>query len=262
MRATTIGLAASILVLGANGTQAQLDETKTTCAPLTYILKVMPSAGFAKMKLSASVNDSRAVKVDTSKNYDLQSLDVTSKIKPTGNALNIDWQITGDANKRAVRQTWVALKVGSGTRYTTVAAFRTDYYAGQKTLNFKFDAPPKNSGRCDSKGPAYSLKLGTAVGDGRVTQFTLSVNGHYYAITNNEPSNMMESQTLDLRPYLTPGKNEVRVQWKVLNEQSGNSSYGAQITRTADGKTEVLAKTLVTARQGETGEFKTTIMVP
>lgn len=214
------------------------------------------------MKQNASINGSSALKVDTSKNYDLQTLDVTGRIRPTGNALKIDWQISGDANRRAVRQTWVALKIGSGTRYTTVAAFRTDYYAGQKTLNFKFDAPPKTSVRCDNKAPVYSLKLGTAVGDCRVTQFTLSVNGHYYAITNNELSNMMESQMLDLRPYLTLGKNAVRVQWNVSNAQSNNSSSGAQITRTAGGRSGVLARTVVNARQGETGEFGTTITVP
>lgn len=152
--------------------------------------------------------------------------------------------------------------MGSGTRYTTVALFRTDYYAGQKTLNFKFDAPPKNSLRCDSRAPMYTLKLGTAVGDGRVTQFTLSVNGHYYAISNNEPSNMMASDLLDLRPYLTSGKNVVRVQWKVLNEQSKGGASGAQISRTADGQSEVLAKTMITAQQGESGEFGTTINLP
>lgn len=259
MRQARIGFA--LLPLGLGAAYAQLDEPATTCAPLSYVLKVQLDT-FAAMKLSTGLNGAKGITVDTAKYSDPQKLDVTRLVKPTGNTLNVAWQVTGDANRPAARTAWVSLKVGSGTRFTTVAAFRTDYYPGQKSLKFRFDAPPKASVRCDPNAPAYQLHLGTAVGDGRVTQFTLSVNGQYYAITNNEPANLTESQTLDLRPYLTRGKNDVKVQWTVLREQRGISTYGAQITRVEGGRSTLLAQTVVTAHQGESGSFGTVITVP
>lgn len=98
-----IGLGVVGMALSAAPVQAQLDETAQSCTPLTYVLKVLPSSGFAKMKLNAAVNDSGVLKLDTSKSYDAQKLDVTGRIRPTGNALKIDWQITGDANQRGAR---------------------------------------------------------------------------------------------------------------------------------------------------------------
>ncbi|MFC4455590.1 hypothetical protein [Deinococcus sonorensis] len=256
----TAGVLGLCAALGAAPVRAQLDDS-TSCAPLSYVLKVTPSST-SQMQLTASLNGATPLRTDSAKSTSSESADVTSKVKPTGNTLTVSWKVTGDANKRDVRTGWVSLKVGNGSRFTTIAAFRTDYYPGQKTLTFRFDAPPKNSVRCDNKAAAYGMQLGTAVGNGRVSQFTLSVNGHYYSITTNEPSNLTESQSIDLRPFLTPGKNDVRVQWKVLSEQSTTGSYGAQITRTTNGKAEVLAKTVVKARQGETGEFRASITVP
>ncbi len=87
----------------------------------------------------------------------------------------------------------------------------------------------------------YTPKLGSAAGDGLVVRFVLWVDGHHRAITSNGPPDMMDSQSLDLRPFLRTRKTVVRLQWKVLNEQTRPQNSGARIIRTAYGTSEVLA---------------------
>jgi len=254
-----LGAAALSCILGA--ARAQLEADPAACAPLNYVLKVSPGSS-ASMQLSASVNGGSPLKVDSTKDTAAVSANVTAQIKPTGNALKIEWKVLGNANQPQVRTAWISLQLGNGRTYTPVAVFRTDYYPGRQALNFKFDAPPQKTLRCDASAPQYAVVLGQAVGEGRVSQWTLSVNGKFYAITNNEPSNIGRGLRLDLRPYLIHGKNNVKLQWTVLEEQSASGAYGAQIIRTANGQTKVLAQTVVRAKQGESGQLQTVIEVP
>lgn len=240
--------------------QAQLQD-QATCAPPSYVLKVQPASG-SRMQLSASLNGGAALKVNSARSTGSVKADVTGQVRPTGNALQIQWTVTDDANKPDTRPTWVSLQMGHGASFTPVAVLRSDYYPGRTSLNFKFDAPPKGNLQCDVQAAQYSVTLGQAVGEGRVTQDTLSANGKFYAISTNEPSDMMRGLRLDLHPYLVHGKNHVRLLWQVLRQQNGSDGPGAQITRTADGKTQVLAKTLVQGKQGAQGQLQATITVP
>ncbi|ULH17996.1 hypothetical protein MF271_23840 (plasmid) [Deinococcus sp. KNUC1210] len=240
---------------------AQLDEPQPTCAPLTYVLQVQPGTD-SQMQVSAALNSSKPLKIDSAKGTDSAKADVTAQVKPTGNTLNIQWKVTGDANKADTRTSWVTLQMGSGQTYTPVAVFRTDYYPGRQSLNFKFDAPPQQSVRCDAKSPKYDLTLGRASSGGRVTQFTLSVNGKFYALTTNEPADMGHGLHINLQPYLVHGVNHVKVLWQVLKQQGMADEVGAQLTRTTQGQTVVLAKTLVKGKQGDTGALTAKITVP
>ncbi|AWN23755.1 hypothetical protein DKM44_11380 [Deinococcus irradiatisoli] len=258
-RAGSLVTAALLCALG--NARAQLDDDQPTCAPLNYVLKVIPGSD-SQMQLSASVNGTGTLKVDSTKDTSTVKANVTARIKPAGNVLNIEWKVLGDANRPSVRTAWVSLQLGSGSSYTPVAVFRTDYYPGRQALKFNFDAPPPHSLRCEAQAPQYAVVLGQAVGEGRVTQWTLSVNGKFYAITNNDPSNIGRGLRLDLRPYLVQGKNNVKVQWTVLKEQNAQAAYGAQIVRTVKGQSKVLAQTVVRAAQGQTGQLQTVIEVP
>ncbi len=254
-------VAVLVLVGLLSSARAQLDADQASCAPLSYVLQIQPDSS-SEMQVRATLNGATPLKVDSAKSTTTVKANVTKQVKPTGNVLNIQWKVTGDANKADARTSWVTLQMGSGQKYTPVAVFRTDYYPGRTSLNFKFDAPPAGNVRCVLNLPRYEVSLGRSSGGGRVTQFTLSINGKFYAITSNEPSDIGHGLHLDLGPYLKHGKNDVKLAWQVLKQQNTSEATGAQITRTANGGTQVLAQTVVKGKQGETGQLAVSITLP